>query len=369
MPRVTVGLWAAGSLALSGATTATAQDITIGVAGPFTGPNAAFGEQMRRGATMAAADINAAGGVLGRKLVLQFEDDASDPRQGREAANRLASRKVPFVLGHFNSSVSIPASEVYAEEGILQITPASTNPRLTDRGAKFSNVFRTVGRDDQQGLVAGTYISNKFKGKNVAVVHDKTTYGQGLADETKKALNGKGLTEKMYEGVNVGDKDFSALITKMKQNAVDVIYFGGLHTEAALLIRQARDQALGALMISGDGIVSSEFATIGGKATDGVLMTFDADPRKLPTAKAVVDKFKAQGYDPEGYTLLSYAGIQVFAEAAKRANSLKTADLIKQLHGKSFNTVTGKLTYDNKGDLTEANYVFYVWKDGKYTEL
>lgn len=348
---------------------AQANALTIGCAGPFTGPNAAFGEQLRRGANMAAADISAAGGVLGRPLAVVFEDDASDPNQARAAANRLAGRKVPFVLGHFNSSCSIPASEVYADEGVLQITPASTNPRLTDRGAKFKNVFRTCGRDDQQGAIAGAWLADKYKGKAVAVIHDKTTYGQGLADETKKAMNAAGLTERLYDGVGVGDKDFTALITRMKSQGVEAIYFGGLHTEAALLVRQAREQGLGAQLVSGDGIVSAEFATIAGRASDGVIMTFDSDPRKAPGARQVVQRFTQQGYDPEGYTLLSYAGVQVFAEAAKRANGTGVDALVAQMHGKSFETVIGTLTYDNKGDLTKPNYVFYIWKDGKYAEM
>lgn len=360
---------AVASLAAPGIALGQAGGLTIGVAGPFTGPNAAFGEQMRRGAAMAIADLNAAGGVLGRQVTAIFEDDASDANQARAGANRLAQRRVPFVLGHFNSSCSIPASEVYAEEGILQITPASTNPRLTDRGAKFANVFRTCGRDDQQGAIAGAWIVSKYAGKAVAVIHDKTTYGQGLADETKKAINAKGLTERLYDGVSVGDKDFTSLITRMKSLNVECIYFGGLHTEAALLVRQAREQGLAAQLVSGDGIVSAEFATIAGKASDGVVMTFDSDPRKSPGAASVVAKFKAQNYDPEGYTLLSYAGVQVFAAAAKSANGTALKDLIANLHGKSVDTVIGSLSFDNKGDLTKPNYVFYQWKDGKYAEM
>ncbi len=159
------------------------------------------------------------------------------------------------MLGHFDSGVSIPASEVYAENGILEITPAATNPVFTERG--LWNTFRTCGRDDQQGVVARGYIAEKFKDAKIAVVHDKTPYGQGLADETKKTLNAKGVTEALYEGVNVGDKDFSALIAKAKQAGVTVLYWGGLHTEAGLIIRQLADQGLKVTFISGDGIVSN----------------------------------------------------------------------------------------------------------------
>src|SRR5882672_8649119 len=200
MKRLTAALLAAGAVLALGAGNAKAQDeIVVATVGPITGQYASFGEQMRRGAEQAVADINAKGGVLGKKLRLEVGDDACDPKQAVAVANQLASKKAVFVAGHYCSSSSIPASEVYAESGILQISPASTNPVLTDRGAKFSNVFRVCGRDDQQGAVAGAFLADKYKGKNIAIIHDKSTYGKGLADETKKALNAKGGTEKLYD--------------------------------------------------------------------------------------------------------------------------------------------------------------------------
>ncbi|TIT71943.1 MAG: branched-chain amino acid ABC transporter substrate-binding protein, partial [Mesorhizobium sp.] len=231
-------------------------DILIGVAGPITGPNAAFGAQLQKGAEQAAADINAAGGINGQQIKLEIGDDVSDPKQGISVANKFVADGVKYVVGHFNSGVTIPASEVYAENGILVITPSATNPQLTERG--LWNTFRTCGRDDQQGKVAGDYLAKNFKDAKIAVIHDKTPYGQGLADETKKALNGNGVTEALYEGINVGDKDFSALIAKMKEAGVSVVYYGGLHTEAGLIMRQLADQGLKAQFMSGDGIVSNE---------------------------------------------------------------------------------------------------------------
>src|SRR6266480_4075366 len=184
-----------------------AQNIPIAVVGPITGSNAALGEQMKRGAEMAVADINAKGGVLGRKLDLIIADDACDPKQAVAAANDVVGKKVVFVDGHYCSSASIPASAVYNEAGVLQMTPASTNPALTDDAAKkgWSNVFRACGRDDAQGGVAGKYLADHFKGKRVAIVHDKTAYGKGIADETKKAMNAAALTEAMYEAITAGD--------------------------------------------------------------------------------------------------------------------------------------------------------------------
>src|SRR5258708_9494091 len=238
-------MWLAGvalgaGLALAG--TASAQDISIGVAGPMTGKSASSGTQLRNGAEAAVADINAAGGVLGKKLKLEIGDDACDPKQARAIAEKFASAKLPFVAGHYCSSSSIPASEAYAEGGVLQITPASTNPTFTQR--KLWNTFRVCGRDDQQGTVAGEYVAKNFKGKNVAVLHDKSTYGKGLADEMKKALNKAGTKEKMYEAYTQGDKDFNALVSKMKVNNIDVVYVGGYHTEAGLILRQIRSQGM-----------------------------------------------------------------------------------------------------------------------------
>jgi branched-chain amino acid transport system substrate-binding protein len=354
-----------------GAGAAKAQDIAIAVVGPITGSNAALGEQMTRGAKMAVADINAKGGVLGKKLNLIIADDACDPKQAVAAANDVVGKKAVFVAGHYCSSSSIPASAVYNEAGVLQMTPASTNPALTDDAAKkgWNNVFRACGRDDVQGGVAGKYLAEHFKGKNVAIVHDKTAYGKGIADETKKAMNAAGLKETMYEGITQGDKDFSALISKMKQANIDVIYFGGYQTEAGLIIRQARDQGLRAQLIGADALVTEEFWKITGPAGEGTLMTFPPDPRSVPAAKAVVDKFMAEGYNPEGYTLYTYAAIQAFAAAAEKAKSVKLDDLSKALKSMTIDTVIGPLSWDKKGDVTDPKYVFYIWKAGKYAEM
>jgi branched-chain amino acid transport system substrate-binding protein len=360
----------AGALAL-GTGVAHAQNIPIAVVGPMTGSNAALGEQMKRGAEMAVADINAKGGVLGKKLDLILADDACDPKQAVAAANDVVGKKVVFVAGHYCSSSSIPASAVYNEAGVLQMTPASTNPALTDDAAKkgWNNIFRACGRDDAQGAVAGKYLADHYKGKRVAIVHDKTAYGKGIADETKKAMNAAGLKETMYEAITQGDKDFSALVSKMKQANIDVIYFGGYQTEGGLIVRQARDQGLKAQFIGADALVTEEFWKITGPAGEGTMMTFAPDPRNVPAAKAVVDKFMAEKYNPEGYTLYTYAAIQAFAAAADKAKSTKVDDLSKALHSMTVPTVVGPLTWDKKGDIVDPKYVFYIWKNGTYAEM
>ena len=363
------GLALTALLAVSGAAYA---DILIGVAGPMTGPNAAFGAQLQKGAEQAAADINAAGGINGEQIKLTFGDDVSDPKQGVSVAQKFVADGVKYVVGHFNSGVTIPASDIYAENGVLVITPSATNPKLTERG--LWNTFRTCGRDDQQGAVAGAYIAANFKDGKVAVLHDKTPYGQGLADETKKAANGAGVTEVMYEGVNVGDKDFSALITKMKDAGVSFVYFGGLHTEFGLLKRQAADAGLTATFMSGDGIVSNELASIAGPAVEGTLMTFAPDPRKNPNAADAVKKFKDAGFEPEAYTLYSYAALQIVAAAAAKVGKSDDAQAVAAEIKKSgpWKTVIGDIGYNEKGDITRPDYVMYTWKkqaDGTFTYI
>jgi branched-chain amino acid transport system substrate-binding protein len=355
-------------IAMVTAGTAAAQ-VKFGVGGPITGPSAATGAQMKNGVDQAAADINAAGGILGQKITVSYGDDASDPKQGVSVANKFAADGVKFVIGHYNSGVSIPSSEVYQENGILQITPASTNPTVTER--KMWNIFRVCGRDDQQGQVAGEYIVKHFKGKKIAIVHDKTTYGKGLADETRKTMAKGGMKEVLYEGINTGEKDFSALVSKIKQSGADLIYWGGLYTEGGLIVRQMRDQGVKAPLMGGDGITSDEFASVGGPGVEGTLMTYGPDPRNKPDAKKVVDEFRAKKFEPEAYTLYSYAGVQIIKQAAEAAKSLDPKKVAEKMHsGMQFKTVLGDLAYDKKGDITKLDYVMYVWKkdpSGKIT--
>lgn len=345
------------------------QTFKFGVAGPLTGKDAVFGAQLKQGVEQAIADINAAGGLNGQQIELMSGDDAGDPKQGRSVANTFVGEGVSFVVGHFNSGVTEPASDVYAENGILMITPGSTNPKITERG--LTTVFRVCGRDDQQGKVAGEYIAQHFKDKKVAVIHDKTTYGKGLADETKKVMNGLGVTEVLYEGINASERDFSALVSKIKQSEADIVYWGGVHTEGGSILRQMRSGGVNAVMMGGDGIATDEFAALGGPGTEGTLMTFGPDPQKRPEAQAVIEKFKARKFKPEAYTLYSYAAVQVIAEAAKAINSLDPIKVAAELHtGKTYKTVIGDLSFDAKGDVTRIDYVMYTWKkqpDGSIT--
>ncbi|WP_439816183.1 branched-chain amino acid ABC transporter substrate-binding protein [Zavarzinia sp. CC-PAN008] len=346
-------------------------DITIAVAGPITGEYATFGDQMKRGAELAVADLNKAGGVNGEQVKLVVGDDACDPKQAVNVANDLANQGVKFVAGHFCSGSSIPASAVYVENGILQISPASTNPKLTDEAAEkgWTTVLRTCGRDDQQGKFAGEWLHANANGRAIAILQDKSAYGKGLADETKAALNAAGTTEAMYEAYNQGDKDFSALISKMKASNVGIVYVGGYHTEFGLLIRQAKEQGLNAAFLSGDAQATTELWSITGASGEGALFTFPPDPRNLESAKAVVAEFKAGGYDPEGYTLFTYAAVQAWAAAVTKAGSVDAAPVAEALRAGTWSTVLGDLGFDAKGDPKLPGYVLYEWKDGKYAEV
>jgi branched-chain amino acid transport system substrate-binding protein len=342
-------------------------DIQIATAGPMTGQYATFGEQMKRGAEMAVADINAAGGVNGEKLVLNIGDDACDPKQASAVANDLASKKVVFVAGHFCSGSSIPASAVYAEENIVQISPASTGVKYTDE-RPGKGVMRVIGRDDVQGVVAGNYLAKTFKDKKIAILDDKSTYGKGLADETRKALNAAGVTEAVNESYTAGEKDYTALVSKLKAANVDVVYVGGYHTEAGLILRQMRDQGLNALLVSGDALATAEFWTITGPAGEGTLMTFAPDPRTNPNAADLVKKFKEAGFDPEGYTIYTYVAVQVWAEAVKAAGSTEFEKVTEQLYKIDLDTPVGKIRFDDKGDIQDPKYVWYKWTSGSYAE-
>ncbi|MEJ0098185.1 MAG: branched-chain amino acid ABC transporter substrate-binding protein [Bauldia sp.] len=362
---MTAGLALSLGLALSGVAKA---DISIAVAGPITGSNAALGDQIVAGAKQAVADINAAGGVLGQKLVLEVGDDACDPKQAVSVAEQLAAKKVVFVAGHVCSSSSIPASAVYNDAGIIQISPASTNPVYTD-SRPGPGTFRVCGRDDQQGAVAGAFLAKTFAGKNIAIVDDKSAYGKGLADETRKFFNQAGGKEVLDDEYNAGEKDYTALVSKLKAANVDVLYVGGYYTEAGLFARQMKDQGMKTLLVSGDALVTDDFWKVAGDAGEGTLMTFSPDPRKNPDNAALVDVFRKAGKEPEGYTLYTYAAVQVWAQAAAAAGSTDFTKVAAAITGGDFKTALGELKFDAKGDVSAPGYVFYEWKNGKYDYL
>ena len=358
----------AATLAVSGCGGGDDNTTPVAVVGPITGQYASFGAQMKNGGEMAVADINEAGGVLGKKLDLSIGDDACDPKQAVAVANQMTAGGAKLVAGHYCSGSSIPASKVYADGDMVQISPASTNPTFTDDRAG-PNIYRVCGRDDQQGGIAGKYLAANFADKNIAFVDDKTAYGKGLAAETKKAMGEAGKQAAMEESITAGEKDYSALVSKLKQANIDVIYFGGYHTEAGLIIRQMRDQGMSTILMGGDALITQEFWSITGDAGEGTLMTFSPDPRKNPAAADLVKRFKDKGIEPEGYVLYTYAALQAWKQAAEKAKSVERDEIVKALNDTEFDTVVGKFKFNEKGDPNLPPYAVYRWSNGTYDQI
>jgi len=334
----------------------------------MTSQYAAFGEQLQRGAELAVRDINEDGGINGQRLTLVIADDAGcDSNIAVEVANELSRQGVVFVDGHYCSSASIPASRVYHEKSILMISPGSTNPKLTEQG--FSNVFRVCGRDDVQGSFAADYVVDHLRAEAIAIIHDQSPYGKGIADEFRRRLHQRGGRETMYGTIAQGDKEFGDLIAKMIDSGVQLIYFGGYFTEAGLFVRQARSRGLTATIMLSSGSLTQEYWDLAGSAAEGTLVTFGPEPRQLASAAEVVKRFETEGFNPEGYTLYAYAAIQIFAEAAKKAGSTSLESIERTLHQGTFETVLGPITFDAKGDVQGFQYLMYRWHNRRYEKI
>ena len=340
--------------------------IKIGVAGPMTGDQAKMGTDFKNGVALAIDEWNAKGGVLGKKIRVLIEDDQHDPKQAVSIANKLVNEGVAGVIGHFNSSCSIPASDVYNRAGIPMITPASTNPQLTERG--YRGVFRVCGRDDQQGRVAAQFAITQLKVKKVAVIHDKTTYGQGLADEFKKNLANTAEVV-YYGGIVQGDKDFKTVLTSIKEKKPELIFFGGIYPEAGLLVKQSREIGLNVPFMSGDGVIDPKFIEIAGaEAAEGTYLTFSPDPAGIPTAKAFIENYKAKFGEIGPYSMYAYDAANIMLKAIEAAGSTDGKAIIDKLHSMEFSGAFGKIKFDDKGDVTVAPYVVWITKGGKFVE-
>ena len=358
----------AGILSSVAAVSSVQAEVLIGVAGPMTGANAWPGEQMQRGAELAVSDINAAGGVLGQEVRLLTADDFCDPDQAVAAARKLVSEGVIFVAGHYCSGASIPASKIYEDAGVLMISPASSNPALTELGR--ANVFRLIIRDDADGVINGDFLADRWAGKEIAILHDNSVFGKGLADATRAQLHKRGVAEAIYQSFEPGKSDYSAEIAALQNAGIAVLYVGGYQTEMALLIRTARDRDYGVQLVTGSGVLATEeFGLIAGPAAEGTLFTSFPDPRLNSNASAVIERFRAEGFDPEGYTLLTYASIQTWAQAIEQAKTLELSPVTESLRKNEFSTVLGPIAFDAKGDITTQNPVWYVWKGGTYVPV
>lgn len=359
----------ASALLLGASTFAHSDTLKIALAGPVTGPVAQYGDMQMIGSKMAIERINAAGGVNGMQLEGVVYDDACDPKQAVAVANKIVNDGIGYVVGHLCSSSTQPASDIYEDEGIVMITAASTSPDITERG--YQMVFRTIGLDSLQGPTAGKFIVEKIKPANMAVIHDKQQYGEGIATAVKSTVEAAGVNVVMFEGITSGDKDFSTLVAKMKKANVDFVYYGGYHPELGLILRQSAEAGLKARFMGPEGVGNSEISTIAGDASEGLLVTlppsFDTRPENADLVKA----FKDKGQDPSGaFVMTAYSAVQVIADAVKMAGTTDTDKVQKVLHDNVFDTPTGKIDFDEKGDLTSFDFVVYEWhKDGTKTEV
>lgn len=340
--------------------------IRVGIGGPMTGPQAKMGKDFRSGVELAVNEWNLKGGLLGKKIDLVEGDDQADPKQAVSVANKFVNEGVVGVIGHFNSSCSIPASDIYNRAGIPMITPASTNPLLTERG--YKGVFRVCGRDDQQGLVAAKFVLEELKFKKVAILHDKTTYGQGLADEFKKSLGDRAETV-YYGGIVQGEKDFKTVLTSIKAKKPELIYVGGIYPEVGLLVKQARELGMESPFMSGDGSIDPVFIQIAGAAAEGTYLTFSPDPAKILAARDFLTKYRAAFGEPGPYSIYAFDAANVLFEAIKAAGTTDGKTVSAKIHEMSFSGALGSVSFDSKGDVTAPAYVVWITKGGRFEEI
>lgn len=359
----------AGAVSCALSAAAYAEDIKVAVVGAMSGPVAQYGDMEFTGARQAVEDINAKGGINGNKLVITEYDDACDPKQAVAVANKVINDGMRYVIGHLCSSSTQPASDIYEDEGILMITPAATNADLTTRG--YNLIMRTTGLDSDQGPTAAKYILEKVKPQRIAVVHDKQQYGEGLARSVKDNLNKAGVKEVLFEGVTAGDKDFSALVARLKKDNVDFVYFGGYYPEMGQILRQAKQAGLNIRFMGPEGVGNSSLSNIAGDASEGMLVTLPKRYDQVPANKPVVDALAAKKLDSTGpFVWTTYAALQSLTTAMQRSGSMEPADLAADLKGKPVDTVMGELSWTPNGDLKGFEFGVFEWhKDGTSSPL
>ncbi len=345
-------------------TSGTGEKIFIGLAGPITGPNAPFGEDMLRSAQLAVEEINAAGGVLGKQVEIVEGDDASDPKQAAIIGQKMVSTEgLVGVIGHFNSGCSIPASQIYNRANLAMISPGSTDPKLTEQG--FTNVFRMVGRDDQQGPLGATFALDELKSKTFVLINDKTAYGQGLAKAFQAEVVAKGAKVLAFEGVAVGDKDFRGLLTKVKGLNPDTIFFGGVYTEAALILNQARETGYTGNFMSGDGTQVQEFITTVGTRTDKIFLT----QVKPVDSDKFLDAYKKKfnNATPTGFGTYTYDATKLLLQAVATTGSIDREAIVTTLKAtKDFAGLAGPVNFDAKGDPVIAPFEIFMIQDQQF---
>ena len=340
--------------------------VKIAHAGPLTKKTPHLGKDDENGVALAIDQTNAKkikidGKLL--KLEMISKDDEGDPKVGTTIAQQLVDAKVAAVIGHLNSGVTIPASEIYDRAGIPTISGSATNPTITERGLK--TVFRTVGRDDQQGPAIATYIASELKGKKVAIAHDKTAYGEGLAKEVEKTLKAAKVGIIANEQTTDTETDFKAILTKIKAKNPDVVFYGGMDQTGGPMLKQARELGIKATFAFGDGACTNEMFKLAGDAANGLVCSQAGLPASA-ASKEFTDGFKAKfKTDVLQYAPYFYDATLAVVEAMKKANSVDPAKFTPELFNVSFTGATGKVEFDAKGDRKDAEITIFLGKDGK----
>lgn len=342
--------------------------ITIGAVAPLTGKYAEMGKDLINAVKMAVEDKNATGGIDGRTIVLLVEDDEASPKQAVSVAHKLVgNEEIIGIVGHMNSGTTLPASSVYSQAGIPLVMPVPTNPQITQQG--FNNLFRVPITDDKQGPADLEFILNVLKKDKIAVIHDKETYGEGIATEVKKALEAHGKQALIFEGVSSSDQDFRPIISKVRSLSPEVVFFGGGYAEAALIIKQSRELGLDVPFVMGDGCFDSQLITIAGQASEGCFISNIA-PITAPTEKAkdFYDRFEAKYGKIVAFAPLGYEATNILLYAIEKAK-LKTRDgVLKVLQDPNFvyDGMLGTFSFDKNGDSKGRQIFIHTIKNGKF---
>jgi branched-chain amino acid transport system substrate-binding protein len=335
------------------------ETIKIGLAGVQTGPDGEIGTAPIRGSQLAIEEWNARGGVLGRKIEIVSRDDEGKSAQAVSVAQELVASGVVAVVGHFNSGCTLPASDIYAQAGVLQVTPASTNPTVTERGLK--TLFRLCGRDDQQGVVSANFARDTLKLDRVAVLHNKSTYGQGIATEFKKTFEARGGKVVVFDGVSEDELDFRASISALVKAGAQAVFWGGMYNQGGPFYNQLRQAGFKGALLGGDGIYDKELIKTVGPSADSVFITFGPDYNALPQAKKLLEAYKAKfGQEAGGYSIYGYDAANVVLSAIQKAGTTDAAKVSEVLRGQDWSTLAGTVAFDAKGDLKKANYVIWT---------
>ncbi|HZR68643.1 MAG TPA: branched-chain amino acid ABC transporter substrate-binding protein [Burkholderiales bacterium] len=346
--------------------------VTIGIAAPLTGPQSHIGKDLENAVRLAAEDANAAKVVVGGKPVhfeVQAEDDQADPKMAPVVAQKLADARVAAVVGHFNSGTTIPASRIYNDAGIPQISPSATNPKYTEQG--FKTAFRVVANDNQQGKVVGEYIARELKSKALAIIDDRTAYGQGVADVVERSAKAAGANVVAREFTTDRSTDFKAILTKIKGTRPDVIFFGGIDTQAGPMLQQMRGLGIEAQFVGADGIQSTELFKLGGNAVEGTLASFPGLPlERMPQDASFGERYRKKwNQDVVLYAPQGYDAFNVFVEAMKRAGSTDPAKFLPEVAKTDYNGITGPIRFDEKGDLKDGPITIFKAVGGKWQAL